>query len=632
VRSGQRNGSGVVRADEVRDADGDDSRSVDGKARRYPPIAGGALALVLAAFVLPSALDVPQTNPTVTPEFAPVPESDDDSPPPPGGNIGALGLGSSGGVGATTTLPPPPPPEGKGETPRGKQCVGNPPRQTADRLSPPCVASFTGDNFGETYQGVSGEEVRIVVVGDPNLGRSTDAGVEDEGPLHGRCIDVASPEGEETVSVTIRNLRRFQTFFNERYQTYERRVRFTVCFNTTASNPTTGTSEGPTPETRQADAVNDFARVKPFAVLTSQMEAGFEQPYVETMAERGVLSFGSKSGSQRASFYQRHPGLIWSYLPSVEKQAEVAIEHLCRKVVDGTVVDAGAAFMGQPRKLGFLSTTDAAYPQLQYLASLVKAGLERCGASLVEATFPVHGVRNQVGQDDPQALYATRNMARFQQEGVTTIIWAGGWEREQTKAATQLDYYPEWVVVGDGVHEATGRGQDQDRSQWEHAWSITQVTRIEAGGGARNDCIDALQSVDPSIGEDDIFWGCFDMPWYRDIRQLFNGIQVAGPRLSPESIDRGFHAIPPVASDDPRYPGCFYDPGDYTCVKDATVIYWDPLGKDPNPDVTVVGCWRMVEDGRRYTARTWPDGNLDAQLRAARDEECNSYDITVSEF
>ena len=80
----------------------------------------------------------------------------------------------------------------------------------------------------------------------------------------------------------------------------------------------------------------------------------------------------------------------------------------------------------------------------------------------------------------------------------------------------------------------------------------------------------------------------------------------------------------------PAVPACFYDPGDYTCVKDATVIYWDPLGQDPAYESK--GCYRMVEDGKRYTSRTWPKGNLDAQVRPAHDEVCNSYDITVGAY
>ena len=67
-------------------------------ARRYPPLLSVAIALVIAIAVLPSALNLPQSNPSTTLEFAPVPPEDDAPPPPPGSNLGELGLGSTSGL------------------------------------------------------------------------------------------------------------------------------------------------------------------------------------------------------------------------------------------------------------------------------------------------------------------------------------------------------------------------------------------------------------------------------------------------------------------------------------------------------------------------------------------------------
>jgi hypothetical protein len=49
-------------------------------ARKYPPLITILVALVLAIAVLPSALNLPQTNPTQTLEYAPVPPNDEDQP------------------------------------------------------------------------------------------------------------------------------------------------------------------------------------------------------------------------------------------------------------------------------------------------------------------------------------------------------------------------------------------------------------------------------------------------------------------------------------------------------------------------------------------------------------------------
>ena len=51
-------------------------------ARKYPPLLAMALAVLIAVAVLPSALNLPQANPTEVAEYAPVLPSDDDPPPP----------------------------------------------------------------------------------------------------------------------------------------------------------------------------------------------------------------------------------------------------------------------------------------------------------------------------------------------------------------------------------------------------------------------------------------------------------------------------------------------------------------------------------------------------------------------
>src|SRR5688572_27770788 len=110
-----------------------------GWARRYPPLATLAMAVLIAAFVLPSSLNLPQSNPSTVLEYAPVPP-EDDSPPDTSGNVGSLGLGSSNSLNEGDTAPPPPPPiptpgvPGKASKEAQKSCVGPPEnkRQTDD--------------------------------------------------------------------------------------------------------------------------------------------------------------------------------------------------------------------------------------------------------------------------------------------------------------------------------------------------------------------------------------------------------------------------------------------------------------------------------------------------------------------
>jgi hypothetical protein len=596
-------------------------------ARKYPPLLAMVVAAIIALAILPSALNLPQANPSETLEYAPVPPEDDEPPPPPAaGNLASLGLASSpalnegpgetgeGGTGAgpgpgdevaLPDLPPPVtlPPSVK--TPSTKRCVGSPPRQTEDPLAPPCVASFNADNFGTTYQGVSKEEVRVLFYFD---GYVTDLATSqgNESRPRGEYFDLLDAPTEDE-HVFIRMLRGYQRYFNDRFQTYDRFVHFYAYYSNNADY---------TPESRRAEAVDNYAKVKPFSVISYARENA--EAYLETMARRGVLNFGSFAGRQ-SSFFSRYPKLIWGYLPALEVQAKQFSSYVCQKIIPNPVSFSGeAAHMGQPRKLGLLATSDPDRPELHAFRDLVKAEIAACGGQFViEKAFPRAGYAQDA--TTPPG-YAAENMVAFKDAGVTTVIWAGGLETKQSQAAATLlpgGYRPEWVLAGDRLLESRDNAAQQEQSVWRHALVVSNVT-LE---GLQDEelCFLAHREADPDAPRGDVIGAACE--FYDDLFQLFTGIQVAGPRLGPTSIDKGYHAIPRIASTNPKVPACFYNDNDYTCVKDAVPMFWDPDGRAPGASQN--GCWRMPENGKRYLTGTWPAGDAVAQRRP--DDVCNSY-------
>ena len=592
-------------------------------ARKYPPLLALGVAALIALAVLPSALNLPQANPSETLEYAPVPPSDDDPPPPPAaGNLASLGLASSPALSATAATgtgkggpggPPPPPEQAlpalpppvalppSVKTPSTKRCVGNPPRQTEDPLAPPCVASFNADNFGATYQGVSKDEVRILFYFDNFTDIGTSRGREPR-PV-GQYFDLLNPPKDDE-HVFVRMLRGWQRYFNDRFQTYDRFVHFFAYY-----------APELTPEARRADAADNYAKVKPFAVMSYAFQNADD--YLDGMARRGVLNFGSFVGRPQ-SFFQKYPKLIWGYLPAIEAQARQYSTYVCQKVIPYPVSFSGnAADMGKPRKLGLLSTSDEDHPELQLLRDLVKAQIQACGGTFaIEKSFPRAGYAQ-----DASTLpgYASDNMAAFQKEAITTIIWPGGLETKQSQQAAIIGYRPEIVLAGDRQIESRDNSSFQDKSVWDHAVVVSNVTKH--GLPEEEMCFLAHREADPDAPRSDVVGSACD--FYNDLFMLFTGIQVAGPRLGPTSIDKGYHAIPRIASTDPRIPACFYDPNDYTCVKDAVVQWWDSNGRAPG--ASSAGCWRMPEGGKRYLTGTWPAGDVLAQRRP--DDVCNNYTV-----
>ena len=598
--------------------------------RRYPPLLFVIVALALAILALPSALNLPQANPGQTLEYAPVPG--DSSNAPPGGNIAGLGLGqggtgpASGGSGGGSGAGPgglPPQQQGQLTQPPSQfNCVGSPPRQTEDPLSPPCVAYYRGDNGGSTYQGVTGSEVRVIYYlpgGSQDI--STQGGAETS--PSGACLDLGKPASGSENAWNGRQLRVLQTEFNRRYQTYNRRVHFFMCFDQTT--PSSGTLS---PEQRRQDAANEYAEVHPFAVV-SYAFGGNSQVYLAAMAQKGVVAF---SGSSQAgfgtfgapeSYYQTYPGLIWSYEPAIENRARLATSLVC-----GEVANRPVAFSGNPgdkgtRKLGILiysGSSSVQIPEETQYGNLVKSGIEQgCGVRFADTGF------KDAGAPTNFASNAALTMADFKQKGVTTVIDVGVSVYEG-KAAGATQYRPEWIIAGDGAADTTQfAGDTADQTVWSNAFLMTDFTR--RGPHPQDDaCVQSALEGDPTINVNDAAY--YYCAYYLSTRQLFTAIQVAGPRLTPSSIDQGFHAIPRVATDNSRVPTCFYDVGDYTCVKDTMLEWWDKSGTDPefasNPDggSSGNGCWRMVSQGQRSLIGQWPSGEISARKQPAIDA-CN---------
>ena len=593
--------------------DVDQQRPRSDWARQYPPLVTILIALVLAIAVLPSALNLPQTNPTQTLEYAPVPPEESDDPPP-AGNLSSLGLGSSSGVaedaegggGPGPGATPPPLPGGKGVNPSTKRCVGNPPRQTEDPTSPPCVAFFDGDNFGATYQGVTAEEIRILVYMSGNV-IYTSSSNADRSPTN-EYFDLAEP-AKDNEFLVVQGLRGWQRYFNDRFQTYGRFVHFFAYFD----------SGNGSPESRRSDAADNFAQVRPFAVLTDVPHGGNESDYVREMARRGVLNFGTLAGKSQELF-REYPKLIWGFDPTIEYQAKAFSSYVCSKVVGKPAVLAGLSATGdmrnRPRKLGLVHTTNDNHADRIRLAEMVQQQVEACGGEIAAtATFAdccyVYDTRGD-------ADAATTNMAQFSNDGITTILWPGGMEGYMANAAAAQRYEPEWIVLGDDLHDGNEQTRRARNGPAFHNRAILITPEVYSPAYKQQRCYQAYREADQSLNEQDL--GAYVCGYYRNLFQLFVGIQVAGPRLGPTSVDKGYHAIPPSPSKDNQSPSCFYDPGDYTCVKDNQIEIWD--NQEAAQD-TRAGCWRIISDGARYFPGEYPEGNIDSNL--SQIGPCNNY-------
>lgn len=498
-------------------------------------------------------------------------------------------------------------------------CVNG--HQTGDPLSPPCVPSFTGDNGGSTYQGVTGDEIRLLVTIDP----SHDVDSPSLQPSWGGYYDLwqpatqeergaasAVPEGSASSSMPwLHALRVLQDYFNRHFQTYGRRVHFIVYSIRQASA-----------QAYRTVALENDILVRPFAVLA--VGAGtFNETnpaYLNTLADRGVVAFDSVA-ERSTAFYARRPGLLWGYRPTIEESADLFGSYICQKVVHQPAVMSGnPGENGSPRRLGMLEVSNR--PTYAPFAALVRKHIEECGGEISDIEgFPEPYGCGGIPEGEAGGGAGTepaRAMAIFKAKRITTVIWPGCVSFRMARAAQATGYLPEWVLWGQGLLDANwvATSSDFPGGVWSgHAVAVTPTTFQPLP--PQRFCFQALREIDPDIPADFVADNACD--FYEGLRQVFSAVQLAGPRLTPSAMDRGVRTVTPAPSN-PQTPRCFYPGDDRTCIKDAEVEWWDWTGDGQSGTLGPLtvrgsGCWRAMEGGRRYEAGHWPGGNIDAQIR-----------------
>ena len=540
-----------------------------GLLRRYPAlgfvVAAGALALLL-----PTALNVPQSGPTTLAEFAPVPGAGQGT-----GDVSELGQAGSGGLGFGSGTGAAALPESSAAASAAqrraklKRCVGSPSRQTEDPLSPPCVAFFEGSNGGATGKGVTRDEVTAVLwwegTADARAGQFVDCS--------------AAPSADDAPEDLA--CKAYTRFFNDRYQTYQRSVRVWAFHK-----PNSGNSDN-------WIAAIEEAR-KPFAIISTPFNGG--SIFGAKTASRGIVS-AVYEGAPRKRYADVSPHLI-GFRPDIEHGARIAASYLCLKLKDRPAQYHGNPIeRTKPRKFGFYTPGSSEKPQLDAIANEIK---NQCGLTGIVS-----------GEMDTAGLGA----AALRDQGVTTVIAMAPQSNftTTTQHAARSGWFPEWFLPG----EPRVRGYDTNyyarlfnQAEWANAFGITFEYRRNAAReqlwyqAAREGC--------PDCGEPESLYAAV---MYDTFSMLFYGIQSAGPRLTPANIDKGMHAIPQLGSPNPYKPAAYFGPGDYSFLKDAMEMWWDPSGTAPGDPVR--GCYRLPNEGARFRSGEWSSGDNDIQKAGA---------------
>lgn len=445
-----------------------------------------------------------------------------------------------------------------------RPCVGTPPRQTEDPQSPPCVNYFFGDNGGATAPGVTGDEI-IVALPEASFG-----GIN--APLLQPIVD----------------------HFNARYEFYGRKLTI-VGFQ-----PNGGTFAHPDPGAMQSDAVLAATEIKAFASLGYVDRKGAEYYYYDELARRGVISVagrlvnnGTEERLREFAPYQ------WNVYPAIETAMSLIGNGICATLAGMPPQGGGPTIQAQPERVFGLivqKATDGSKPP----ADILRGRLATCGVELAAEH-----------EDQADSADTTGAMLKMQNAGVTSVICLCSVDTARegyTQAATQQGYLPEWVM-------STYLNMDLDNSY--HGTTPEQQDNV-LGFVLWNNLLPRQQMFwwkalkEQAPGEDPAGAVYYDYAArYHQLLLLASGIQAAGPELTAEAFEAALHDLQfpnPGAGQAPFFqPRVGFEGGRHTMI-DSAALFWYSAQDGGTVDPGFPGAVCYVDNGRRFTASSFPTG------------------------
>ncbi|MGH2812338.1 MAG: hypothetical protein ACRDI1_06455 [Actinomycetota bacterium] len=543
------------------------------RAPRAPAIMYTVLAASIAVLLGLLALSARQTPPPAIAELAPqsveqIREALEEQTSAFGGESGGQGEGRGR---AGSLLAEEEEEQESIDVPRVRRCVGDPPRQTEDPKSPPCVPYFDGDNGGATWKGVTANE-----------------------------IVVAWPELVFFEDVQVMNA--LVNHFNSRYEFYGRKIKL-VSFP-----PRDGFYATPNPGNMQADAIHVDEEIGAFASLSYAARFGAEHHYYDELARRQIVSIAHRASAiGTEARYRRFDPYEWNTQPSIDVMLRLYGEFACK-----TLNNRPPAYAGFPQNapaervfgLIYNEGTDGTTPPIE----IFKEVIEACGIDLA-AEFKLRETLDSAQRAQNSAA-AIGQMSQAQPQVTSIICWCdvSNVRDGLMPAASSQGYQPEWLISTyiDNDVDNSFRNTTPDQANnvigisYRDKWLPNEDTSWWA----------AMREGNPGYTPGDS-QGYSMNARYQSLLTLSSGIQLAGPRLTPETFRDGLHGANfpnPGADGPPNYQARMGFPGGrHTLTSSATMI-WYGRSEPATVERGERGAICYVAKGDRHDLGDWPSG------------------------
>jgi hypothetical protein len=444
--------------------------------------------------------------------------------------------------------------------------------------APPCVPVFTGANGGATSSGVTGKTINVVYY---------------QAQPGGLASTISSAAGTNAQSLA--TAQAYVAMFNQVYALYGRHVNLI---------PFTASGADSDPVAAHADAVTVAQQLHAFASINGPGETN---AYELELARLHVLCLVCGDSSTNAQIQQNAP-FLWANLPTADTSLNETIDYLIAKLNGKDAVWAGdAALHSQKRK--FIVVSETSEPPAPGFAQLTASVGEKLHAGHVNLASPID--LSYTLDLTTLPTQAATLAEKLKASGATSVVFAGDpiMPIYLTKAAASIGYFPEWIITGIVLTDTSALGRYYDQSEWSHAFGVTSLgvpVPVSAG--------DADHLYRWWYGPDATPASVAAPAIIPPIEQLFTGVQLAGPDLTPYTFTTGLFRAPPTGGgptsplDAYGYQGAAPHPS-YSSPADYTFLWYDATAKGPDEEgVNGSGLMRYVNGGKRYKSGTVPAG------------------------
>src|SRR2546423_3322602 len=437
--------------------------------------------------------------------------------------------------------------------------------------SPPCIQRFRGKNGGAPSKGVTGNEIKIVVfTGDPQK----DPLLAGQIRAGGASLDL------EPIRQTWQG---YVDIYNKMFEMYGRKLSVEFYLATGPGSDTTAA---------KADAIA-IAEKKPFAVLGGPVQS--TTVFADELAHRGVLCLGTCALAMPQKLSDQNKPYIYTEGPSPEEAATLTAELIGKQAGPGKAQFAGNDATKNKNRVYGIVHYDTPDGQYKGLFDTLKTQLKKYKITpKADQSFFLDLSR---AQENARTI-----VTKMKDAGVTTVIYTGDplTPGAVTKEATAQDYHPEWILGPSVLADTSIFARTFDQEQWSHAFGVALVPgRTPQDLNGTYNLYQWFHGTPPPNNTYAVI--------NPSVLLLSNGVQMAGPKLTPEAFRDGVYRYPPSGGDPVNPQLSFGKHGVWPFVDnygsdDARMLWWDPsaVGEDeghptghrPYPD---------AHRGERYT-------------------------------